>query len=634
MIVASIAEMLLPQIPPARPSAEALVSDQSSQTFSESLLGASKASSGTNTASEDGTKAGRRQKAVPEDAKLPGTASHVVAVQSSHPSQQMVPQEILMSQQALLSNPALIAMHSVASPDPSTIAAGQPMREATEAGISKVESNKVLPTVLSSDTLLPGKAHPDSDLLRPSSVLPAIDLQSAKASVMPELQIGTDPSNTVVNAPSSAILSSPSNVVPNAAVNAAAGKLPNAIQDAFPGGSSNVVKAAVPSAVSKTAPDSDAKAIPGSVPKPVLNTPSDAVLPATSSAALNPDSIPAVHAGASTSAKQDTASKSSSNSTEEANSSVAVPDPGGFVTSLTVPGDTASQVIALFQPGGQLPVNGQPGASVLSSAAMAKPSATAAANGKDGANNALIGATDQKPNASSASDQASSQGMASSGDQSQSGTSQQGQSPAPVQISFANHPVAAIDHGQTTNIASPPLTPPTLAGTPGHSAKVPDTAAPASIVIPQALPVINTAKLIQSMGQSEMRVGIRSDDFGNISISTSATRDLISAQISLDHGELARTLAAHLPEMQARFGGNQAMDVRIDMNGQGASQGAGTSAGMSHGSGDESRGDRQQKGGTGSSHSVEGFAEQGRSLTTAAMLIGESRVDARLDLRA
>ena len=114
--------------------------------------------------------------------------------------------------------------------------------------------------------------------------------------------------------------------------------------------------------------------------------------------------------------------------------------------------------------------------------------------------------------------------------------------------------------------------------------------------MPQALPAINTAKLIQSMGQSEMRVGMRSNDFGNISISTSATRDLISAQISLDHGELARTLAAHLPEMQARLGGNQAMDVRIDMNGQRAEQSAGTSAGMSNGSADQSRGDRQQNG--------------------------------------
>jgi hypothetical protein len=145
------------------------------------------------------------------------------------------------------------------------------------------------------------------------------------------------------------------------------------------------------------------------------------------------------------------------------------------------------------------------------------------------------------------------------------------------------------------------------------------------------VPVINTAKLIQSMGQSEMRVGMRSNDFGNISISTSATRDLISAQISLDHGELARTLATHLPEMQARLG-NQAMDVRIDMNGQAAGQGAGTSPGMSNGSPDGSRGERQQKGGAPSSQSDDGFAAQVNSIATAGLPSGEA--DARLDIRA
>ena len=161
-----------------------------------------------------------------------------------------------------------------------------------------------------------------------------------------------------------------------------------------------------------------------------------------------------------------------------------------------------------------------------------------------------------------------------SGDQSQGDPSQQGQNAAPAQLNFPNHTIAAVDHAQNPGVAAPLQTAPAPAGVTAHTAKTPETAAPATIALPQAVPVINTAKLIQSMGQSEMRVGMRSNDFGNISISTSATRDLISAQISLDHGELARTLATHLPEMQAKFGGNQAMNVRIDMNGQPAGQSA------------------------------------------------------------
>jgi hypothetical protein len=146
---------------------------------------------------------------------------------------------------------------------------------------------------------------------------------------------------------------------------------------------------------------------------------------------------------------------------------------------------------------------------------------------------------------------------------------------------------------------------------------------------PQASPVINTAKLIQSMGQSEMRVGMRSNEFGNISISTSSTRDLISAQISLDHGELAKAIAMHLPEMQARMGGNQALDLRIDMNGQGT----GTSAGMQSGSQDESRGDRQQTANAAPGFSSNSVAERAFSPAAAAKASGDGGLDARLDIR-
>jgi hypothetical protein len=268
---------------------------------------------------------------------------------------------------------------------------------------------------------------------------------------------------------------------------------------------------------------------------------------------------------------------------------------------------------------------------------VAKSSVVAVANGKDGADNAINDATGLKQHAQVASDQnaspTGSQATAQSGDQSQGDASQQGQSAAPAQVSLANHTVAAVDHGQNAGIAAAPLqTAPTPAGVTAHTAKTADTASPATIALPQAVPVINTAKLIQSMGQSEMRVGMRSNDFGNISISTSATRDLISAQISLDHGELARTLAAHLPEMQARLGGSQAMDVRIDMNGQATGQGTGTSPGMSNGSADGSRGDRQQKGSAGSSQSDDGFAGQRSSIAAPGLMSGEA--DARLDIRA
>jgi hypothetical protein len=133
------------------------------------------------------------------------------------------------------------------------------------------------------------------------------------------------------------------------------------------------------------------------------------------------------------------------------------------------------------------------------------------------------------------------------------------------------------------------------------------------------------------MGQSEMRVGMRSNEFGNISISTSATRDLVSAQISLDHGELAKALAVHLPEMQAKLGSYQAMDVRIDMNGAASGQGSGTYSSTSNNSTDDSRGERQQPAGNGSSSSVSTI-DQRQFSPAATTGIGQGSSSSRLDI--
>jgi hypothetical protein len=305
-----------------------------------------------------------------------------------------------------------------------------------------------------------------------------------------------------------------------------------------------------------------------------------------------------------------------------------------LATSLNLPYASADQLLALLRPGGGLLASALAGASSVSPAAVTKPAAnTAIAAGVDGAG-AINDATGLKQHVQSVSDTGS-QETAPSGDQSQSPASQQGQSAAPVQIGSVSHPIAAaVGRAPDAVVTLPLQTTPTLVGVAAHATKTSDTAAPAASVLPQPAPVINSAKLIQSIGQSEMRVGLRSNDFGNISISTSATRDSISAQILLDHGELARTLAAHLPEMQARFGGAQAMDVRIDLNGQATGQGTGTAASMSNGStADGSRGERQQRGSAASSQSGDSFAGPGNSVTAAALMSGEARLNSGLDIR-
>jgi hypothetical protein len=571
---ASILEMLNVPSAVTRPASLAQVSDESPQTFKESMVVASKASPGAGAANQTGGATERRQTPVAEDAKLRSNKSQVRAFLAPPPPQQTVQQQVVAQQPPLI-DPAFAQ-----------------------------------PAVDKPDSVTPSHAKQNTDPPQVASVLFSVTHVS---------QIATTLSNTVANVAQSALL----NGVPAP---------PSAKESAVPIAVPGVVQSALPAEVPISVPT----IVPSAFTGVFENSGSPVVPNAIADASLHAASAPVLHSAVNLSAGGEVAPKSSSVSTSQANQPAATPDPSGLATGLSGPGTAPDQLVALIQPGGGLLVAAQTSASGVSPAAVAKPSEIAVAGGKDGANNAVSDTTGLKQHAQAASDQtgsqAGSQGTPPSGDQSQGGASQQGQTSGPTQIDLANHTIAATDQAQTAGVAAPLQAAPTSAGLPGHTAGIPETAAPATIALPQAVPVINTAKLIQSMGQSEMRVGMRSNDFGSISISTSATRDLISAQISVDHGELARTIATHLPEMQARLGGNQAMDVRVDMNGQATGQGTRTSPGMSNGSADASRGDRQQKGNAGSSQSADGFSGQRSSI--AAVGLPSGGADARLDIRA
>ncbi len=142
--------------------------------------------------------------------------------------------------------------------------------------------------------------------------------------------------------------------------------------------------------------------------------------------------------------------------------------------------------------------------------------------------------------------------------------------------------------------------------------------------------VVNSAKLIQSIGQSEMRVGMRTADFGDISIRTSSTRDSISAQISLDHADLAKTLTTHMPEMQTRLSSGEVVDVHIHNEGQAESY-----RGQSDPDQSGSR-NQQQNGDTASSTYFNAYSS-GQSATgavPASVLASAAVSTGRLDIRA
>ncbi len=82
---------------------------------------------------------------------------------------------------------------------------------------------------------------------------------------------------------------------------------------------------------------------------------------------------------------------------------------------------------------------------------------------------------------------------------------------------------------------------------------------------------ISTARLIQTMSESEMRVGMRSAEFGDISIRTSVSQQQLTAQISVDHGELGNAISAHLPSLESKLGSEFGLHTSIEVNQLGGS---------------------------------------------------------------
>jgi len=333
------------------------------------------------------------------------------------------------------------------------------------------------------------------------------------------------------------------------------------------------------------------------------------------------------------SVKGNAASASTAVSTGKTTAPQAVAAQSASVTSLGTSSSISDQLVAIVQPGGGFSAEIQPvAASANSTTAVKTPSTSVAEASKDASSDA----TNLKQHFQAVSDAASqtaSHNATSPVDQRQTGASSQGTlDTAPATLSFAGHSVDVAVQVQSTPVAATVQNASASAVVNAHAAKAQDATATVSTPAPQPLPTINSAKLVQSMGQSEMRVGMRSIEFGNISISTSSSQNSISAQISLDHSELAKTLAAHLPEMQARLGANQPMNVRIDLNGTNTTgQGAGTFGGASHGSANQSQSGRQQPGSAAPDYSGSASVLQ-FSPVAAAMASSDGSLNSHLDI--
>jgi hypothetical protein len=82
---------------------------------------------------------------------------------------------------------------------------------------------------------------------------------------------------------------------------------------------------------------------------------------------------------------------------------------------------------------------------------------------------------------------------------------------------------------------------------------------------------INTARVIQNMSETEMRVGMHSAEFGDISIRTAISQQQMVAQISVDHTDLGKAISAHIPAMQEKLGGEFGIRAMVEVGQSGMS---------------------------------------------------------------
>ena len=388
-------------------------------------------------------------------------------------------------------------------------------------------------------------------------------------------EAATAPSNTAQPVPSNALPTSP-DAVQNTATKRLltvplsqfldARPLPNStpVQNAGTNVSDKVLAESVLSGIHNADSTTVRNSIPNVVPTPLLDVPFSPVPVAVPLAAIK------------STAKADVVPTLGDVSTVHGIPFTAMSDQSTLRAGPSGTGTTGDQSVVLAQPVGGLNVAAAGTEANMNPALGAKTSIATVTTGKDGSKDEASGATGLKQNLQATSNQVGSQPGSSeaptSGNQAQGGTSSQAQGAEPFQLNFANHVNSTISQVQTTTMASPISM--QIASMPAnvasHTAKTQDNVAPGSTAVPQALPAINTARLIQTIGQSEMRVGLHSTEFGNISIRTSVTPQQMTAQISLDHSDLSQALTSHVSSVQSKLENDYGLHTVIEVNHQGA----------------------------------------------------------------
>ncbi|ADW70922.1 hypothetical protein [Granulicella tundricola] len=200
---------------------------------------------------------------------------------------------------------------------------------------------------------------------------------------------------------------------------------------------------------------------------------------------------------------------------------------------------------------------------------------------------------------------------------------------APDHQSAANDPAAqqalqaALSSSVPAHASIQAVTPTITSGADAAATQTPVTVKPEAV----STPALSSAQLIQSMHGSEMRLGMHSTEFGSISINTSLSRQVLSAQISTDHSELSRALAVHMPAIQEKLGNAYGIQAKVEVHNS-SSASSGESARESNSQHNDSR--RQGRTGSLTGSPISLLASSTANSSSSASVASS---DARLDIR-
>ncbi|HEY1462923.1 MAG TPA: flagellar hook-length control protein FliK [Terriglobales bacterium] len=86
--------------------------------------------------------------------------------------------------------------------------------------------------------------------------------------------------------------------------------------------------------------------------------------------------------------------------------------------------------------------------------------------------------------------------------------------------------------------------------------------------LPASSGPLQSAKLVERLGQAELRVGLQVGDMGGVDIRTSMAHNQLTAEISVEHSELGHMLAANLPSLQNKLSEHQIQTANITFQNQ------------------------------------------------------------------